>query len=158
MVKALAAAAAAGSGGNSGVEPGTTSAAAEAGGRGRGRGRGRDRGGNSNEDQAAIRDAEKAAAVALKAGLKPGSVDVIVSEWMGYCLLFESMLPSVLEARDVLLKEGGTLFPDMSSLFLSGWRAGEDPQAPARTHMWRSVHGLEPASYTLMALPTTRYA
>lgn len=27
-------------------------------------------------------------------------VDVIVSEWMGYCLLYESMLPSVLFARD----------------------------------------------------------
>ena len=27
-------------------------------------------------------------------------VDVIVSEWMGYCLLYESMLPTVLAARD----------------------------------------------------------
>ena len=27
-------------------------------------------------------------------------VDVIVSEWMGYALLFESMLDSVLHARD----------------------------------------------------------
>ena len=30
----------------------------------------------------------------------PLQVDVIVSEWMGYALLFESMLDSVLYARD----------------------------------------------------------
>lgn len=30
----------------------------------------------------------------------PEKVDVIVSEWMGYCLLYESMLTSVLTARD----------------------------------------------------------
>ncbi len=27
-------------------------------------------------------------------------VDVIISEWMGYCLLYEAMLPSVIWARD----------------------------------------------------------
>ena len=27
-------------------------------------------------------------------------VDVIVSEWMGYCLFYESMLETVLYARD----------------------------------------------------------
>ena len=30
----------------------------------------------------------------------PEKVDVIVSEWMGYCLLYESMLSSVITARD----------------------------------------------------------
>ena len=30
----------------------------------------------------------------------PEKVDVIVSEWMGYCLLYESMLSSVIMARD----------------------------------------------------------
>lgn len=30
----------------------------------------------------------------------PEKVDVIVSEWMGYCLLYESMLSSVINARD----------------------------------------------------------
>ncbi len=29
-----------------------------------------------------------------------GKVDVLVSEWMGYFLLYENMLPSVLVARD----------------------------------------------------------
>ena len=27
-------------------------------------------------------------------------VDIIISEWMGYCLLYESMLDTVLFARD----------------------------------------------------------
>ena len=31
--------------------------------------------------------------------LEVEKVDIIVSEWMGYCLLYESMLPSVLFAR-----------------------------------------------------------
>lgn len=35
------------------------------------------------------------------------SVDIIVSEWMGYCLLFESMLDSVLHIRDRYLAPGG---------------------------------------------------
>lgn len=37
-------------------------------------------------------------------------VDVIISEWMGYFLLYERMLPSVLNARR-FLKEGGTIIP-----------------------------------------------
>lgn len=30
----------------------------------------------------------------------PEKVDVIISEWMGYFLLYETMLPTVLYARD----------------------------------------------------------
>jgi len=30
----------------------------------------------------------------------PEQVDIIVSEWMGYLLIYESMLASVLAARD----------------------------------------------------------
>lgn len=50
----------------------------------------------------------------------PGnSVDVLVSEWMGYCLLFESMLGSVLYARDKWLKPGGAMLPDTASMVTS---------------------------------------
>lgn len=34
-------------------------------------------------------------------------VDIIVSEWMGYCLLYEAMLDSVLWARDHYLHPDG---------------------------------------------------
>jgi type I protein arginine methyltransferase len=39
-------------------------------------------------------------------------VDIIISEWMGYCLLYESMLDTVLYARDKYLVEGGKMLPD----------------------------------------------
>ena len=39
-------------------------------------------------------------------------VDIIISEWMGYFLLYESMLDTVLVARDRWLAPGGLLFPD----------------------------------------------
>lgn len=34
------------------------------------------------------------------------NVDIIISEWMGYCLLYESMLDTVLFARDKWLVSG----------------------------------------------------
>ena len=36
-------------------------------------------------------------------------VDIIVSEWMGYCLIYEGMLPSVIRARDKFLKKDGIM-------------------------------------------------
>lgn len=38
---------------------------------------------------------------------------------MGYFLLYESMLDSVLYARDKYLKKDGLMFPDRAVLFLS---------------------------------------
>ncbi|XP_027712574.1 protein arginine N-methyltransferase 6 [Vombatus ursinus] len=61
----------------------------------------------------------------------PERVDAIVSEWMGYGLLHESMLASVLHARAKWLKEGGLLLPASAELFLAPindrtleWRLG----------------------------------
>ncbi|XP_054262005.1 protein arginine N-methyltransferase 1-like [Macrosteles quadrilineatus] len=47
------------------------------------------------------------------------NVDVIISEWMGYCLLFESMLSTVIFARDKWLKPGGVMFPDRATIYLT---------------------------------------
>lgn len=47
-------------------------------------------------------------------------VDVIVSEWMGYALLFESMLDSVITARDRWLKPGGAVLPDIATIYVAG--------------------------------------
>lgn len=41
-------------------------------------------------------------------------VDIIISEWMGYCLFYESMLNTVIYARDKWL-----VLICLSSLFLS---------------------------------------
>ncbi|CDQ84939.1 protein arginine N-methyltransferase 6 [Oncorhynchus mykiss] len=49
----------------------------------------------------------------------PEQVDVIVSEWMGYALLHESMLNSVLFARDKWLKAGGLILPSKAELYIA---------------------------------------
>ncbi|KAI9987839.1 hypothetical protein PInf_023948 [Phytophthora infestans] len=64
------------------------------------------------------------------------TVDIIVSEWMGYCLLYESMLDTVLFARDKWLAEGGHLFPDKCSMFIQGM---ED--STKRFDFWNDVYG-----------------
>jgi len=46
-------------------------------------------------------------------------VDIILSEWMGYFLLYESMLDSVLFARDKWLAPDGLMLPDRAELFLA---------------------------------------
>jgi protein arginine N-methyltransferase 1 len=46
----------------------------------------------------------------------PCKVDVIVSEWMGYLLVRESMLDSVIYARDRWLKDGGALYPSHAQI------------------------------------------
>ena len=46
-------------------------------------------------------------------------VDIIISEWMGYCLFYESMLDTVLYARDKWLADNGMLFPDKATLYVS---------------------------------------
>jgi protein arginine N-methyltransferase 1 len=52
--------------------------------------------------------------------LPVATVDIIVSEWMGFCLFFESMLDSVLFARDKWLSPGGLIFPDVVRLYVCG--------------------------------------
>lgn len=46
-------------------------------------------------------------------------VDIIISEWMGYFLLYESMLDCVLWARDKYLTPEGLLFPDRAVLYIA---------------------------------------
>ena len=47
-------------------------------------------------------------------------MDIIISEWMGYALYYESMLPTVLKARDKWLKPGGIVLPDRCRVFVAG--------------------------------------
>jgi len=49
----------------------------------------------------------------------PEKVDVIISEWMGYFLLRESMFDSVIVARDAWLKPGGAMFPSHAQLHMA---------------------------------------
>lgn len=52
-------------------------------------------------------------------------VDIIISEWMGYFLLYESMLDTVLYARDKYLVPNGLIFPDKATIFMAGIEDGE---------------------------------
>lgn len=49
----------------------------------------------------------------------PTKVDIIVSEWMGYILLRESMLDSVIRARNKWLVDGGMMFPSHATMYFS---------------------------------------
>ncbi|KVH93500.1 probable protein arginine N-methyltransferase 3 [Cynara cardunculus var. scolymus] len=68
--------------------------------------------------------------------IEPQSVDVLVSEWMGYCLLYESMLSSVLVARDHWLKPGGAVLPDTATMFVAGFGKGA-----TSIPFWENVYG-----------------
>lgn len=52
-------------------------------------------------------------------------VDIIISEWMGYFLLYESMLDTVLYARDRYLVPDGKIFPDKATLYIAGIEDGD---------------------------------
>lgn len=63
-------------------------------------------------------------------------VDVIISEWMGYLLLYESMLPSVLFARDKWLAPGGHLLPSSCEMRISA-------SSHDRLGFWGEVYGYD---------------
>ena len=54
-----------------------------------------------------------------EAELPISQFDIITSEWMGYFLLYESMLDTVLLARDKYLKPGGLIFPDHATMYMT---------------------------------------
>lgn len=68
-------------------------------------------------------------------------VDIIISEWMGYFLLYEGMLDSVIFARDKWLKEGGLILPDKALINIA---AIEDTSLrPTKIDFWMDVHGID---------------
>jgi len=66
-------------------------------------------------------------------------VDIIISEWMGYFLLYESMLDSVLWARDRYLEVGGRMLPDYCHLYIAGLYDTEIHRQ--RCAFWDDVYG-----------------
>jgi protein arginine N-methyltransferase 1 len=68
-------------------------------------------------------------------------VDIIISEWMGYCLFYESMLDTVLYARDKWLAADGLMFPDRATLYIT---AIEDRQyKDDKINWWDDVYGFD---------------
>lgn len=68
-------------------------------------------------------------------------VDIIVSEWMGYCLLYEAMLDSVIWARDKYLRSDGLMIPSHMNM----WMAPLSDPDYVLDHFafWRDVYGFD---------------
>ncbi|XP_061564794.1 protein arginine N-methyltransferase 3 [Cololabis saira] len=78
-------------------------------------------------------------------------VDIIISEWMGYFLLFESMLDSVLYARDLYLADGGSVYPDLCNISLAA--VGDTQKHQDRVAFWDDVYGFNMACMKKAVVP-----
>jgi len=68
-------------------------------------------------------------------------VDIIVSEWMGYCLLYEAMLDSVIWARDKYLREDGLMVPSHMNMWIAPL---SDPDyVLEHIAFWRDIYGFD---------------
>jgi type I protein arginine methyltransferase len=67
-------------------------------------------------------------------------VDIIVSEWMGYFLLYESMLETVIYARDkYLAPDSGIIMPDKAILYCTAIEDGNYRRD--KIDFWGNVYG-----------------
>lgn len=79
-----------------------------------------------------------------------GKVDIIISEWMGYFLLYESMMDTVLYARDKYLRPQGKIFPDKATIYMAGIEDGE--YKDDKIGFWDNVYGFNYAPMKESAL------
>lgn len=82
-----------------------------------------------------------------------GEVDIIVSEWMGYGLYFENMLPAVMYAKEKYLRKGdkegesrGVVMPSDAILFIEAITA--DTHNDDRVSWWGDVYGFDMTEMT----------
>ena len=68
-------------------------------------------------------------------------VDIIISEWMGYFLLYESMLDTVLYARDKWLQKDGYMLPDHATITLAGIE--DTDYKSTKVNFWEDVYGVD---------------
>lgn len=73
--------------------------------------------------------------------LPVAQVDVIISEWMGYFLLYENMLNTVLYARDKWLVKDGIVLPDKAALFLTAIEDADYKED--KIEFWNNVYGFD---------------
>ena len=71
----------------------------------------------------------------------PTKVDVIVSEWMGFYLLHESMLDSVIVARDKFLSSDGIMAPSHATILVAPVDMSEHFQD--RADEWSNIYGFD---------------
>ncbi|PWY90172.1 S-adenosyl-L-methionine-dependent methyltransferase [Aspergillus heteromorphus CBS 117.55] len=71
-------------------------------------------------------------------------VDIIISEWMGYGLLFEAMFDSVIYARDRYLAPDGLMVPSHATLRIAPFADSEF--VASNISFWKSVYGFNMTS------------
>ncbi|KAJ3218861.1 Protein arginine N-methyltransferase 3 [Dinochytrium kinnereticum] len=77
-----------------------------------------------------------------KIELPVDTVDIIISEWMGYYLLFEGMFDSVIHARDKWLKkETGVMAPSKATIFMAAVEGFD--WMNDRVNYWNNVYGFK---------------
>lgn len=76
--------------------------------------------------------------------LPVAQVDIVVSEWMGYCLLYESMLDSVIYARDRYLRPNGLMVPSHATLKIAPLADSE--LRDEHIDFWKDVYGFDMSS------------
>lgn len=68
-------------------------------------------------------------------GIEDNKVDIIISEWMGYFLLRESMLDTIIRARDKFLKKDtGLMFPSHCTMYVAPIRDEDERRSLAHDH------------------------
>ncbi|XP_012269948.2 protein arginine N-methyltransferase 3 isoform X2 [Athalia rosae] len=94
-----------------------------------------------------VRENNLADVITLKKGrledidLPVDKVDAIVSEWMGYFLLFEGMLDTIIFARDNYLVPGGKLLPNLCNISIVG--SGDTNRYIDLVDYWSNVYGFK---------------
>lgn len=68
-------------------------------------------------------------------------VDIIISEWMGYALLYESMLDSVLSARNRFLAADGLMVPSLTTMVIAG--LSDKDYFDDRVNFWSDIYGFK---------------
>lgn len=69
----------------------------------------------------------------------PSTVDIIISEWMGYALHYESMLTSVLHVRDKFLRPGGRMLPSGYDILVAA--ISDEKYWVENVKFWQNVYG-----------------
>eukprot|EP00033_Pygsuia_biforma_P005622 GCRY01006210.1.p1 GENE.GCRY01006210.1~~GCRY01006210.1.p1 ORF type:complete len:262 (-),score=37.21 GCRY01006210.1:164-949(-) len=70
--------------------------------------------------------------------------DVLLSEWMGYSLIYENMLESVIVARNRFLNPGGLILPRFAEMMVAPFADAEN--VDEHLSFWNSVYGVKMTS------------
>lgn len=88
--------------------------------------------------------------------LPVADVDIIVCDWMGYALLYQSICNDVIYARDKWLKKpGGLIFPDMGKIYMVALE--DSKHKNGNIDWWSDVYGFNMRCLREVALVEPRY-